>query len=95
MELKSLLNKTIVVGITYFDANGYEIGKKQFAGIITKADKKSGIEVFNKSTNSIITLPPDLTAIESAQPGIYTLKSTGETVTDPDYTSTWIFTQGC
>jgi hypothetical protein len=35
------------------------------------------------------TLPPDLDALRSAEPGEYELSGTGEVVVDPDYTSIW------
>ncbi len=35
-------------------------------------------------------LPPDVRTFEEARPGEYRLRSTGEIVVDPDFTSTWI-----
>lgn len=90
METNNILNKTMLIGLTYLDSAGKETNKLQFVGTITKVDKKLGIEVFNKKTNSKFTLPPDLTAIKIAPPGIYTLKSSGEIVANPDYIATWI-----
>lgn len=34
-------------------------------------------------------LPPQLEAFEPVPPGDYRLRSTGETVHDPDFTTTW------
>ena len=92
-ENNDILNKTIVIGLTYIDANGKETEKMQFWGTIIKVDNKAGIEVFNETTHSTLTLPLDLTAIEATRPGIYTLKSSGEIVANPDYIATWIITR--
>jgi hypothetical protein len=34
-------------------------------------------------------MPPDLTAMSAASPGIYTLRGTLEEVEDPDLVATW------
>ena len=35
------------------------------------------------------TLPPDPDAFERAEPGVYTLKGTGDIVVDPDFVTAW------
>ena len=86
-----LRGKTILVGLTYYSANKKLIEQKQVWGTVTKADK-SGIEI-TQADGSKFGLPPDLSAIDTAEPGEYRLLSTGEVVTDPDYLVTYTVTK--
>jgi hypothetical protein len=38
---------------------------------------------------SAYNLPPDIRRFENALPGEYRLRSTGEVISDPDFTCTW------
>jgi hypothetical protein len=40
-----------------------------------------------------MTLPPDLRALQAAKPGQYQLRSTGETIENPDLTTSWTMTE--
>jgi hypothetical protein len=40
-----------------------------------------------------MTLPPHLSAFQAAKPGEYRLRATGETVENPDLTTSWTITQ--
>jgi hypothetical protein len=35
------------------------------------------------------TLPPEPDAFDAAEPGVYTVRSTGEQVTDPEFVTRW------
>lgn len=85
-----LLDKTILVGMTYNSADGEVVELKQLWGTVVRADD-TNIEIQN-SNGDIFDLPPDLSAIRKAAPGEYRLRSTGEIVTDPDYLATYIVT---
>ena len=86
-----LLGKTVLAGLTYYSANNELIEQKQVWGTVTKADK-SCIEI-QQADGSKFGLPPDLSAIDTAAPGEYKLRSTGEVVTDPDYLVTYSVTK--
>jgi hypothetical protein len=78
------LGKTILVGITYVDSNERVVGSIQWHGVIEAIDPLLAIRV--AGTDETRTLPPQ---VEDAGPGEYTLRATGEVVTDPDFLATW------
>jgi hypothetical protein len=62
--------------------------------VIEHADAEEGIGVRliapgQPWDRELYTLPPDLSSLSDAAPGAYRLRATGETVVDPDFTSTW------
>jgi len=65
-----------------------EVAQRQFVGILSSADPVLGIG-FSLDGGGSYQLPPDGSALEEARPGSYRLRSTGETVVDPDYTCSW------
>lgn len=93
MELtfEDLSGKVLLAGITYQARSGELIEQKQVWGTVTQADSRA-IEM-RQADGEVFVLPPDLSAISPAAPGDYTLRSTGEIVTDPDFLSTWICTK--
>ena len=86
-----LLGKTLLVGITYYTQGGKLIEQKQFWGSVIQADNRS-IKI-RQADGEVFAMPPDLSAVSPAAPGDYTLRSTGEVVTDPDFLSTWTCTR--
>ena len=87
-EALSLIGKHILVGITHRSHSEEITSLEQFHGEIVRASKDGGIIVLLASAEER-WLPPDLSRIETAPPGDYRLKSSGETVTNPDYLVTW------
>ncbi|MDB5430751.1 MAG: hypothetical protein JWP35_1867 [Caulobacter sp.] len=88
---QTLVGKTVLIGITYVDASGAILRLKEFHGVIAEADPKKGIrvELAGKSAGQTYWLPPDTRGLHPAAPGEYRLKSTGEIVIDPDFTTEW------
>jgi hypothetical protein len=86
-----LIGKTLLVGIAYLDAGGELIEEVQFYGVIVNAGPEYGITINcqGEHIGQTYNMPPDLRWIEPAEPGEYRLRSTGEIVVDPDYTTTW------
>jgi len=84
-----LVGAKVLIGVTRRGPQGET--QEQMFGVIESADSKHGLEVILNGTKSgeIYWLPPDLRNFVPAQPGNYRLRSTGETVTNPDYVSTW------
>jgi hypothetical protein len=76
----------VLVGITYVDATGDVVGRDQFAGIVRAVDPTVSID---RGSSEPFTLPPDPSAFDRGQPGTYTLRTTGETVVDPEFVTTW------
>ena len=91
-----LIGRLVLVGITYLDPSGEETGRAQFFGHVASADADAGIllKLAGSRDGDRVTLPPDLSALEPAELGIYTLSTTQETVTDPDFTATFRVTRG-
>ena len=89
-----LIGKTVLLGLTFADADGNIRERVQRHGVIEVADPESGIAVRlvapgHPWDGELYHLPPDLEPFAEAAPGAYRLRSTGETVVDPDFTSTW------
>ncbi|MBD5099526.1 MAG: hypothetical protein HDT35_08310 [Clostridiales bacterium] len=86
VAFEDLLGKVLLVRITYYTQGGELIEQKQFWGTVVRADDQA-IKI-KQSDGEVFTLPPDLSAVSPAAPGDYTLRSTGEVVTAPDFLST-------
>jgi hypothetical protein len=89
IDYESILNKHIIVGITFEDNNKNILKQIQFHGFVLSANKATGITIKREDTKKEFTLPPDLTSIKKAARGEYELISTGETVVNPDLLSSW------
>lgn len=87
LSFSDLPGKTILVGITYYTKDNEFIEQKQYWGTVIEANDRQ--ICFRQKNGDIFTLPPDLSSIKPAPKGEYRLRSTGETVVDPDFTSVW------
>jgi len=87
-EIGSLINKIMLVGITLLDERDELIEQVQVYGPIIRVSSE-GIVILRNGTGAEFTIPPDFEYVSEAQPGEYRLRSTGEVVIDPDYTSSW------
>lgn len=89
----ALIGKLVLVGITREEAGSAT--QDQFFGTIDKAEAH-GIELIlgGSRAGDRYRLPPDPRAFFPAQPGSYRLRSTGETLENPDFTTTWTFAAG-
>ena len=85
-----IINKTIIVGLTYVDNNNELIKEELFHGKIINADAAKGICLSVDGKNDTYCIPPDLTSLQIAPPGEYKLQSTGEVILNPDLISNWI-----
>lgn len=89
-----LLGKHVLVGITKLDHEGNLLEQIQCHGDVIVADERDGFCFKLRGTREgeFEWLPPDTRAFVPAPPGEYRLRSTGEVVADPDYTTTWTST---
>jgi len=90
----ALVGKTVLLGLTFKDAEGELIEQLQRHGVVTQADEDEGIIIRLVGPGQVwhgelYPIPPDLSSLSEAAPGAYRLRSTGETIVDPDFTSTW------
>jgi hypothetical protein len=93
-KAKEYVGKIVLVGITDLDRNGKPTKRRQFFGTITEISVKNGMIVTSINNATHLALPPDLSTLLPAKPGVYRLRSTGEVVTDPDLLTTWEFKKG-
>ena len=90
-----LVGKTIMVGIRKFESGNSEaiklIEQYQKVGEVTRVNLSEGV-VIKLNDDSEMRLPPDISMIQSAPLGEYTLQSSGEVICNPDlmtmYTTT-------
>ena len=91
-----LIGKVALVGMTRLAADGKTVvAKQQFHGVIEAADHATGIRIACRGGSDVETmmLPPTTTPFLNAKPGNYRLKSSGETIKDPDVTVSWTITE--
>jgi hypothetical protein len=95
-EADGLVGQMVLAGITYLAADGKTVTSQvQSWGRIVSA-KPEGIAIVYEGkiwAGQTMTLPPDLRAFQAAGPGEYRLRSTGETIENPDLTTSWTITQ--
>jgi len=86
-----LLGKHVLVGITNLDHEENLIEQSQYHGDVVVADEREGFRFKLRGTREgeFEWLPPDTRGFSPAPPGEYRLRSTGEVVVNPDYTTTW------
>ena len=89
LSFDELIGKVLLVGLTRVDEKDNVLGHSEYFGIVLKASQTHGIVLKRYGVGDIVSLPPMLENYEKAQPGIYTLKSSGLRVENPDYTTTW------
>lgn len=92
-QAAKLLGSTVLVGLTFEEPAGQR--QEQFFGTVMSADPHEGITLRLEGSRSgeFYTLPPDVRSFSPARPGECRLRSTGEVVVDPDYTTTWTSTR--
>lgn len=88
-DAQRIVGARVLIGITRLLPDGAT--QEQMHGLITSADRAKGFSVTLAGARDGETywLPPDLRNFSSAAPGEYRLRSTGETVVNPDFISTW------
>ena len=91
LSFSDLPGKTILVGITYYTRENEFIEQKQYWGTVIEANDKQIL--IRQKSGELFKLPPDLRSTEPAPKGEYRLRSTGEIVVDPDFTSVWSVTR--
>lgn len=90
-----LVGKYVLIGFTIEEPDGTLVRQLQIHGTVTFADRHKGIGVSlgGMRTGQEHVLPPWPAAFHEAKPGEYRLRSTGEVIVDPDYTTSWTLTR--
>ncbi len=84
-----LVGKYALVGVAWVGPEGER--SEQYHGRITSAEQGVGISVACEGVwkGETFVIPPATDFLAPAQPGEYKLRSTGETVKNPDVLTTW------
>ena len=87
-QVRGLLGKRVLVGLTQRGLDGEVESLEQFHGVVERINLRDGL-VLRLASGEERSIPPDLSRLEQASPGNYRLKATGEVVVDPDFTVMW------
>jgi hypothetical protein len=87
---KKYIGKTVLVGISVFSNNGELVEKFQYFGKIISIGDVISIKTDEGNVQSI---PPVLSSLKRAEKGVYTLKSNGKQIDNPDFVSSWNITK--
>ncbi len=82
------IGKTILVGVTNYDHDDNLMSRQEYYGTIETYSNTEGVRIKLFGSDDHCCLPPDPGGIQEAEPGVYTLKSTGQQIEDPDYLAT-------
>lgn len=87
----ALLGTVVIVGLTFVDAADEVVDLQQLWGVVEAADATEGVtlRLCGQRDGETYVLPANTSVFEPADPGSYRLRSTGETIEDPDYLTTW------
>ena len=95
LTLETTIEKTCLIGLTYFTAEGEMLKQSLLAGkvISCDAEKGIGIALFEKESSGLASklflIPTDLSPWFTAPKGKFHTSVEGVTVTDPNYLITW------
>ena len=94
MQLEDLVDKTCVIGVSYFGLQGELLKQAQYAGQVVTVDAELGITVKLRHSDAAVTqadfiVPPNLDAWFKAPPGHYRHAPSGVDIDNPDYLVTW------
>lgn len=86
------IGKTVLIGIRDLDGAGEEVSREQLWGEIALVDRMEGFAIRLKGNRlgETMSLPPAPRWFKRARPGVYTLRSTGEQLENPDFLVTVI-----
>ena len=92
----SYVGKYILVDVTRLDAFGTLNYRQQLHGVIEAASFERGITISLRGEyqGEAWNMPPLLSSIRPAQPGVYQLQMTGEEIEDPDLLASWTTQDG-
>ena len=88
LQFEDLLNKVMLIGITEVH-NGELVQETQYNGTVVFAKENKKIEIL-LDDGSKYSIPPQLNNVMRARKGLYVEQSSGLTIANPDFISTWV-----
>ena len=94
MQLNEVLNKTCVIGLSYFDGNNQLLKQNMLAGTVQKVDEENGITIAlmgqaTEQGEQRFSLPSSLAPWFNAPKGVYRNEKGEALIENPDYLVTW------
>ena len=104
ITLETIIGKTVLVGLSYFDKGGELLQQRQMCGTVIEADKEKGIALQvikatetqskesdseNKPNDAHFVLPSSLTCWFNAPAGHYKNPADGIDIENPNFLVTW------
>lgn len=87
-NLQGLVDRSVLVGITFVDDAGQLLRREQAFGVVSEV-ADGVVTVLRSGGEDALLLPADEGSFRPAPPGTYRLTGSGEEIVDPDYLSTW------
>lgn len=93
-NIEDTLNKSCLIGLSYFNVQGEQLKQNILAGRVIKVDNEMGITLElsttnDKSTAAHFILPTDLSCWFTAPKGEFHTSQSGVKIINPDYLVTW------
>lgn len=93
-NLNDTINKTCLIGLTYFDIDGNQLKQSMLTGTVIEVDKESGITLALATTEKgqeapKFIIPSNLDCWFVAPKGDFHTSQEGVKVTNPDFLVTW------
>ncbi|MCG8612980.1 MAG: hypothetical protein MI864_20915 [Pseudomonadales bacterium] len=89
ITLENIIDKTVLLGICYFDVDDSLLEQRQFAGKVVRSTPEDGITLRTLDGSKEFDIPSDLRPWFIAPEGQYDDIETGEKLTNPDFLITW------
>ena len=83
------MGRTLLVGLTILDVDEQPLERVEVHGTISSATEGGFLELERADGRGVFRLPFEPNSLSAAPPGEYRLRSTGEVVVDPDFTTVW------
>lgn len=87
-KAEGMIGKYVLVGVNRLGSNEQVLSTEQIHGKVLRVSAEDGLIIL-KPDGSEFGLPPLLNCYEKADKGVYSLKSSNEKITNPDYLATF------
>lgn len=87
-KAEELIGKYILVGVTRLGSDEQALSTEEIHGKVLRVSAEDGVIILQPD-GSEFGLPPLLDCYQEADEGVYSLKSSNEKITNPDYLATF------